>query len=138
MLLVGVHVVPSVLGCVDKMCRQKLHAALGTAARLVADDGRVHGTRVNGTFGDVELHLGDEGKRLVRSRVQKAGGSLALGHEIVVCPQPGELLRQRWLGWLVSHSDRGQLIRVGGCSVLEGVLAGAFKQNVDHVPLGRR
>ena len=119
--------------------RKELHPALRAASRLIADDVGMHRTREDSPLGYLELHLRDEGERLVRGCIQQRRGSLALGRHVGVGSRHGELLRERGLGGLIAFDgDRRQPIRASRRAVLEHVLARLLEEHVYYEPLGRR
>ena len=73
---------------------EQLHPTLRAPARLFANDLRMHRAGVDdGSVGRAHVHLGDEGKGLVRRCVEVAGEPLALRHPLRIAAQGVELAR---------------------------------------------
>jgi hypothetical protein len=119
--------------------RDELHAALRTALRLRAHDLGMHGADVDDVaFGRADVHLRDEGERLVRRRLCVRLEPFPLRRPLRVHAQHRELVSERRRRRLRGHVDRGERVGALRRSMLERCRSRLFEQHVHDNALRRR
>ena len=65
-------------------------------------------TRISGAVAGLEVHLGDEGQRLVRLGLEPPSEAGALGAQLGIAAQDLELVGERRVGAVVADRDGGE------------------------------
>src|SRR5215510_6353280 len=96
-------------------CRKELHAAPRTLAGRLADDVRMHWAGVeDGSFRGTQVHLGDEGNRLVRWGVEPRLQLFTLRLPFGVVAENVKRLRQRLGGFGADIDGRERVHAIRG------------------------